>query len=100
MTFTNPLRCWVPGCAFYAVVEGGMCEECEAEAFAAIEGHDYIEENEYLDVLEAEADEAWEREQFERIEREDREDYWARTEVEWPGGPSLIGGDSDLMGEW
>lgn len=67
MIKNNPVRCATPGCAFYAVVLGGFCEDCEAVVFApaAIDA----DEAEWIDFMHA------------QNEIESREAQWA-AEIE------------------
>jgi len=69
MIKNNPVRCAAEGCAFYSVVFGGFCEECEMEA--------HQESVEAMEVR-------WLNENFERMERESMIHYWEATGV-WSG---------------
>lgn len=66
MVKNNPLRCATPMCAFYAVVEGGLCADCERDALADTN----------VDALEAE----WLDWQFAQAEIEAREAQWAEEQ--------------------
>lgn len=61
MIKNNPVRCAAEGCAFYAVVFGGYCEDCDIAA--------------HQDATEA-FEMRWIDENFERLEREAMEHYW------------------------
>lgn len=63
MVKNNPVRCATPACAFYAVVRGGLCEDCEREAFPPAA---QVREDEWIDAMHA------------QNEIEAREAQWAR----------------------
>jgi hypothetical protein len=58
MVRNNPIRCAAEGCAFYAVVFGGYCEDCEIEAFSPVSESGWILAN------------------FEQISQQNREHFW------------------------
>lgn len=59
MIKNNPVRCAAEGCAFYAVVLGGFCEEHEVEAYA-----DFDAQAQWVDA------------NFDRITGEWQAHYW------------------------
>ena len=81
----NPLRCSTPMCAFYAVVEGGMCAECEADAFADAEFEaEWIEWNHRQAEIEAQ-EAIW--------AAEDDAEYFEPHDIDYSW-------DSDMPGSW